>query len=137
MKKYVLIVVIIAFIIGILISVYFYNYGEYIVLNSGNWFYEEINMCTENNGISDDEYMIANEETALEIGKAILKEHFPKSYKNIEKNIVVKDVNENWIVYNEIKVSRKYLKKYSFKGGGIYVILYKKTGEVLKIGIDD
>lgn len=143
MKKNISIILIII-IIGAAIGIYQYNYGKYIVLNPDDGVYTEaeryIDSCnyeSNDRGIAPDENMIESEETALEIGKALLKEHFSDSYNNIKNDIVVREEDGNWVVYNEIKVSRSYLKKYSHKGGVLYVKFSKKSGEVLRVGVED
>lgn len=132
MKK-IFICTILAILFCLFAGIYMYNYGNYIVVNT----YEESDNNHSNETIDNNDFLIKNREAALAIGNAILKEHFYNSYQNIKDNIVLREEGEYWIVYNEIKVSRNYLKKYSVKGGELYVKFSKIDGRIEKVGIND
>lgn len=74
---------------------------------------------------------ISDRETALKIGKAILKENYPEYFNGYIK-IDVGESNGYWKVF-----SVENLKGPMLGSGGISVTFKKTTGEIVKLGIDD
>ncbi len=130
MKKRIVLAVLIIAVIGILWGIYYYNYGNWVVLNTGGA------ASHDYDDAGDHTYIIDDEETAITIGSAILKDYFPDSYKRLENDIVAKRENGVWTVYNEVKTSKSQLRKYSFYGGVLYV-QFKENGEIIRVGVDD
>lgn len=86
--------------------------------------------------MDENESIVENEETALAIGKAVLKEHFTSIYEKIKSNITVRDMGDVWLVYDEVKTSRYDVYRNSIKNDSVvYVIIKKNNGEILKVGI--
>lgn len=126
-----------------LVSVYIYCFGKFVVLNHYSESYlesfknENLYIDENNRGIVDEnESIVESEETALAIGKAVLKEHFTSIYEKIKSNITVRDMGDEWLVYDEVKTSRYDVYRNSIKNDSVvYVIIKKNNGEILKVGI--
>jgi len=88
------------------------------------------------NKISPKEDVVTQKETALKIGKALLKEHFPDYFSGSEVVIEVVEKNGTWIVYNVIDREGITVdgQTWTLDGGEIYVEFSKKNGEVIRIG---
>lgn len=130
MKKYIIIFVVLsATIIGVIWGVYYYNYGEWYVLNRSG-----VSHNYDDGGVS---YIIDDEETALAVGTAILKDFEPEWYESVKNDFVAKKENGVWTIYNEIKISKNRLRKYSVKGGGALYVQFKENGEIIRVGVDD
>lgn len=129
MKKYIKFTTLGAIIIIVLWGLYYYNYGEWYVLNKSG-------VITDYNegGVS---YVIDDEETAIAVGSAILKDFEPEWYESIKDDIVAIRENSVWTVYNEIKTSKSRLRKYSVKGGGALYVQFKDNGEIIRVGVND
>lgn len=140
-KKYIIITCFV--ILGLFICVYIYYFGEVVVLNHYSESYLESfikdNIYTDENNpkiINGSENIVKNEETAIAIGKAVLKEHFTSIYGKIKNNITVRDMKDVWLVYDEVKTSRYNVYRHSIKNDSvIYAIIKKNSGEIIKVGI--
>ncbi len=128
MKKRIVFAVLIIAVIGILWGIYYYNYGNWVVSNTLG--------VSHDYDMGGEPYIIDDEKTALDIGSAILKNYEPEWYESDKKNFVAKRENGVWTVYNEIKTSKSKLRKYSHKGGVLYV-QFKENGEIIRVGVDD
>ena len=113
--------------ICVLWGIYYYNYGEWYVLNKGG----VISDYDEGGGA----YTIDNEETAIAVGAAILKDYRSEWYESVKKDLVAKREGGVWTVYNEIKVSKSRLKRYSIYAGALYV-QFKESGEIIRVGVE-
>lgn len=140
-KKYIIIICFI--ILSLFVCVYIYYFGEFVVLNHYSESYLEsfkkdsLYIDKNNREIVDgNEGIVENEETALAIGKAVLKEHFTSVYGKIKNNITVRDMEDAWLVYDEVKTSRYNVYRHSIKNdSAVYVIIKKNNGEIIKVGI--
>ena len=140
-KKYIIITCFV--ILVFFICVYIYYFGEVVVLNHYSESYLESfikdNIYTDENNpkiINGSENIVKNEETAIAIGKAVLKEHFTSIYGKIKNNITVRDMKDVWLVYDELKTSRNNVYRHSIKNDSvIYAIIKKNSGEIIKVGI--
>ena len=126
MKKFNVIILCIL-LIGVLFIVYIYNYGEWIVLNEGG----VISNYSENGT----KFIIDNEETAVAIGSALLKDYEPDWYNKVKDDIVAVENNGVWTVYNELKTSKSKLRKYFVHATGLFV-QFKEDGEIIRIGVE-
>lgn len=142
MKK-VCFLIIFSLITVLFVSTYIYYFRDCIIINSvsDNYlksFLDDNKIMDKNNrGVLDEkENAIANEETALAIGRSVLKEHFPDIYNDIKKDFIIKDFGKLWVIYNETSVSRYALRNSSIKNDGcVYVFIEKFSGEIINIGI--
>jgi len=89
----------------------------------------------EHNGMGD---AVANKETALKIGRALLEEHFDDMHWD-DVSIDAEERNGIWKVYNVVqrKGTTADGNVWAQKGGGLYVEFRKDNGKVVKIGIND
>lgn len=126
MKKFNVIILCIL-LIGVLFIVYIYNYGEWVVLNEGG----VISNYSENGT----KFIIDNEETAVAIGSALLKDYEPDWYNKVKDDIVAVENNGVWTVYNELKTSKSKLRKYFVHTTGLFV-QFKEDGEIIRIGVE-
>ena len=94
--------------------------------------------CSVQNKDKNYEITITKPETAIEIGKAILNEHFPQQHKYENTNFEAKEDDGVWIINNIISPPVANENGISVTvGGGYYVHIRKSNGEVLKIGVND
>ena len=97
-----------------------------VVLTSGN-----------KSGFEGDAIM--QKETALQIGRALLEEHFPDTFLNNDIPIEAEEKDGIWRVNNIVE--REGVTEDGqimiVKGGVLYVEFRKDNGKVIKIGIDD
>ena len=92
--------------------------------------------------ISKKEYegdAIAQKETAIKIGRALLEEYFPDYFLGKEVPIVAEERNGIWRAFNDIPRSgvNEEGTNWVLVGGGVYVEFRKSTGEVIRFGLND
>lgn len=86
---------------------------------------------------TDDANMITQKETAISIGSAIIKAHFPEEFPKI-KNFDAIEKDGIWKVFSDDNVQTdENGTERIFYGGSLFVEFRKSNGEILKIGIDD
>lgn len=82
---------------------------------------------------------VADKETALKIGRALLEEHYPDDFSYPEKRIEAKEKGGIWRVYEFVDREPRVIDDvtYGTLSGEIYVEFRKRDGKVLRIGFDD
>lgn len=130
MKKHIMFIILGVIIVGVLFGIYYYNYGNWVLMNDGGG----VSHNYDDGGVP---YIIDNEETAIAIGSAILKDFEPEAYDSIENDIAAAWENGVWTVYNEVRTNKNRLRKFSVKGVGSLYVQFKENGEILRAGVVD
>jgi len=101
------------------------------VLNLNRKYYTE-----DGKAVSD---IILDKDMAIKMGRIVLEEYYPSLFKNKEVELDAEEDNGIWKVYNVIQGNTKTKNGDTAitKDIGIYVQLRKRTGEIIKIGVND
>ncbi|MWC26984.1 hypothetical protein [Paenibacillus sp. MMS18-CY102] len=83
--------------------------------------------------------VIIDKDMAVRMGSVILEKYFPTVFKERQMIIEAEENKEEWKVFNVMDRTTSNLADETIvtNGGGYYVILGKKSGEVIEIGIND